>query len=112
MCSLTGFEPNSSAQASKTGDVTKSGQDMSVVLVLFSGSISTCVHQVFDELLIQDQMMIDLSFSVSSLCDIQAFERTGAINGQSFQVEGRDTIQVFRKTTSESGQKGSRCKGA
>ena len=51
--------PRSSAQTSKTGDDTKSGQDLSVALVLFVGLISKCVHWVFDENLTLERMMID-----------------------------------------------------
>ena len=54
--------PRSSAQTSKTGDDTKSGQDLSVALVLFVGLISKCVHWVFDENLTLEQTMIDYVF--------------------------------------------------
>ena len=54
--------PRSSAQTSKTGDDTKSGQDLSVALVLFVGLISKCVHWVFDENLTLERMMIDYVF--------------------------------------------------
>ena len=54
--------PRSSAQTSKTGDDTKSGQDLSVALVLFVGLISKCVHWVFDEYLSLERMMIDYVF--------------------------------------------------
>ena len=61
-CSLTGYEPRSSAKTSKTGDDTKSGQDLSVALVLFVGLISKCVHWVFDENLTLERMMMDYVF--------------------------------------------------
>ena len=54
--------PCSSAQASKTGDDTKSGQDPSVALVLFFGLILKCVQCGFDENLTPDRMMIDYVF--------------------------------------------------
>ena len=47
-------------------------------------------------------------FHMSSLWNIQAFERTETIDGWSYKIEGRDTNQVFWKAAGESGWKGSR----
>ena len=57
--------PRSSVQDLKTGDETMSGQNLSVVLVLFFGLMSKCIDCVFDENLTLERMMIEY---VSVLC--------------------------------------------
>ena len=72
MCSSTGYEPRSSVPASKTGDNTMSGQNLSVVLVLFFGLMSKCVDCFFDENFTLDRMMMKYRHwpEVYDLCHI------------------------------------------